>query len=174
MCTRNQLCLKRLKFIEHKGYDNWYVLSLERITAFLTIWNKTHLKLLLSGENQMGFVPMYKQIVHAIQIQLTSLLEGSEQRNKFYKKREIKSEDKTLEIFKSLFKDSAKYYTSVFENDKSQNEHDLVIEYGETIFIVEVKASKVRNLLDTLTKLIIELREILRVMVVSKRAMTKA
>lgn len=100
------------------------------------IWKKS---------DELLFVPMYKQIIHAIQIQLTSLLEDSEHKAKFYKNRDNKSEDRTLEIFKNLFKDSAAYYTSVFENDKSQNEHDLLVQYGETLFIVEVKASKVKE-----------------------------
>jgi len=91
------------------------------------------------------FVPLYKQIIDAIQIQLTSLLENSEHKARFYKNRDNKSEEKTLEIFKKLFKDLATYYTSVFENDKSQNEHDLLINYEETVLIVEVKASKVKE-----------------------------
>lgn len=85
------------------------------------------------------------KLIHAIQIQLTYLIENSEHRSNFYKNRDNKSEEKTLEIFRKLFKDSAKYYTSVFENDKSQNEHDLLIEYEGTIFIIEVKASKVKE-----------------------------
>lgn len=100
------------------------------------IWRKS---------DEILFVPLYKQIIHAIQIQLTSLLEASEHKARFYKNRDNKTEDKALEIFKKLFKDSATYYTSVFENDKSQNEHDLLIKYGETVFIVEVKASKVKE-----------------------------
>ncbi|MFS0594480.1 hypothetical protein AB1L05_23175 [Cytobacillus horneckiae] len=91
------------------------------------------------------FVPIYKQIIHAIQIQLTALLEDSEHKAKFYKNRDNKSEDKALEIFQRLIKDSANYYTSVFEDNKSQNEHDILIKYGETLFIVEVKASKVKE-----------------------------
>ncbi|TLS36791.1 hypothetical protein [Pseudalkalibacillus caeni] len=100
------------------------------------IWRKS---------DEILFVPMYKQIIHAIHIQLTELLENSEHRTKFYKNRDKKSEDKTLEIFQGLFKDSATYYTSVFENNKSHNEHDILIKYGETLFIVEVKASKVKE-----------------------------
>lgn len=100
------------------------------------IWRKS---------NEILFVPLYKQVIHAIQIQLTSLLEDSEHKARFYKNRDNKTEDKTLGIFKKIFKDSASYYTSVFENDKSQNEHDLLIKYRETVFIVEVKASKVKE-----------------------------
>lgn len=95
--------------------------------------------------DKLLFVPMCVQILHAIQIQLTSLLESSEYKEKFYKNRDKKSEEKTLEIFQGVFKDSANYYTSVFENNKSQNEHDLLIECGDTVFIVEVKASKVKE-----------------------------
>lgn len=101
------------------------------------IWRKS---------DELLFVPMYKQIIHAIQIQLTSLLESSEQhREKYYKNRDAQAEDKALKIFKRLFKEKATYYTSVFENDKSQNEHDLLIKQDNTIFIVEVKASKVKE-----------------------------
>jgi len=99
------------------------------------IWRKS---------DELLFVPLYKQVIHAIQTQLTSLLENSEHNAKFYKNRDNKSEDKTLEIFERLFKDTATYYTSVFENDKSQNEHDLLIIYEETVLIIEVKASKVK------------------------------
>lgn len=101
------------------------------------IWRKS---------DELLFVPIYKQIIHAIQIQLTALLESSEQyKDKYYKNRDAQVEDKTFEIFKTLFKDKATYFTSVFENDKSQNEHDLLVMFDNTIFIVEVKASKVKE-----------------------------
>ncbi|MGD7025134.1 hypothetical protein ACQCVK_21450 [Rossellomorea vietnamensis] len=91
------------------------------------------------------FIPIYKQIIHAILIQLTILMEKSNKKNLFYKNRDNKTEEKTEEVFKDFFGESAKYYTSVFENDKSQNEHDLVIECDNNILIIEVKASKVKE-----------------------------
>ncbi|MGG1632354.1 hypothetical protein [Rossellomorea sp. NRS-1567] len=91
------------------------------------------------------FVPQYKQIIHAIQIQLTLLMEDSEHRERFYRNRDKQTEKKTLEIFRRFFKDAANYYTSVYENEKSENEHDLLIQYRDTIFIIEVKASKMKE-----------------------------
>lgn len=116
----------------------------ERNFFYYTESNPFEVSPIWKKSEELLFVPLYKQIIHAIQIQLTSLLENSEHKARFYKNRDNKSEDKTLEILKKLFKDSATYYTSVFENDTSQNEHDLLIEYGETVFVVEVKASKVK------------------------------
>lgn len=100
------------------------------------IWRKS---------DDLLFVPIYKQIIHAILIQLTLVMEGSQKKNLFYKNRDNKTEEKAEEVFKDFFGESAKYYTSVFENDKSQNEHDLLIEYDNNLLIVEVKASKVKE-----------------------------
>lgn len=100
------------------------------------IWKKS---------DDLLFVPMHKQVIHAIQLQLTALMENSNLKTSFYKNRDNKTEEKTEELFRSFFKEKANYYTSVFENDKSQNEHDLVIEHDNNLFIVEIKASKVKE-----------------------------
>ncbi|XCA82855.1 hypothetical protein ABKJ26_11560 [Exiguobacterium mexicanum] len=91
------------------------------------------------------FIPLTKQLLHAMQIQLSDFLEQSEISAQYYKNRDSQTEKKTLEISKSFFGKKAEYYTSVFENDKSYNEHDLVVIYERNILIVEVKASKVKE-----------------------------
>jgi hypothetical protein len=117
----------------------------EREYNFYTEPNPFETSPIWKKSKDLLFIPMYKQIIHAILIQLTSIMEKSNKKNLFYKNRDNKTEEKTEEVFRNFFGESAKYYTSVFENDKSQNEHDLVIEYDNNLLIVEVKASKVKE-----------------------------
>lgn len=91
------------------------------------------------------FCPFYKQIINAIYEFLYRSLEDSKLANSFYKKRDLESERQTREIFKKLFSEEAKYYSSIFETPNSQNEHDLLIEYRDVLIIVEIKASKIKE-----------------------------
>ncbi|MCP3026909.1 hypothetical protein [Halobacillus sp. A5] len=100
------------------------------------IWKKS---------DNLLFIPIQKQIIHAIYIQLSSLMENSKLKLSFYKNRDNQTEKKAGNIFKGFFKEKANYYTSVFEDNQSQNEHDLVIEFENYLLIVEVKASKVKE-----------------------------
>lgn len=94
---------------------------------------------------QYLFVPIYKQIIHAIDLRLSSLLESSEFKTRYLKNRDMQTEKKVTDLFKSFFGTQAKYYTSIFETNKSENEHDLLIEFKNNLLIVEVKASKVKE-----------------------------
>ena len=59
--------------------------------------------------------------------------------------RSIESENKTLSIFKVLFKEKADYFQNIFEEPNTQFEHDILIIFEKNIFIIEVKSGKKRE-----------------------------
>lgn len=84
-------------------------------------------------------------LMNAIYILLNSILEKSREKEKFFKTRSIESENKTLSIFKVLFKDKADYFQNIFEEQNKQFEHDILIIFKKIIFIIEVKSGKKRE-----------------------------
>ncbi|SDZ79141.1 hypothetical protein SAMN05421743_101215 [Thalassobacillus cyri] len=100
------------------------------------IWKKT---------DKVLFVPLYKQVIHAIYLQLITVVESSELKSNFYRNRDHQTEKKAENLFKGFFKEKGNYYTSVFEDNQSQKEHDLVIKFENYLLIVEIKASKVKE-----------------------------
>ena len=84
-------------------------------------------------------------LMNAIYILLNNILEKSRKKGKFFKTRSIESENKTLSIFKVLFKDRADYFQNIFEEPNKQFEHDILIIFEKNIFIIEVKSGKKRE-----------------------------
>jgi len=84
-------------------------------------------------------------LMNAIYILLNNILEKSTEKEKFFKTRSIESENKTLSIFKVLFKDKADYFQNIFEEQDKQFEHDILIIFKKIIFIIEVKSGKKRE-----------------------------
>ena len=119
-----------------RGKKKFYYYTEKNPFEISPIWRKN---------DSFLFVPIYKQIIHAIDLRLSNLLESSEVKVKYLKNRDMQTEKKVLEIFKNFLGTQANYYTSVFETDKSENEHDLLIEFNNSLLIVEVKASKVKE-----------------------------
>lgn len=132
----------------------------EIITSFLNIFsiirekkdfkyyteeNPFELAPLLRKEDEYIFCPVYKQLLNAIFNFLYKELEKSSKRDKFYKKRDMEAEKEAEEILQNIFGDEGKYFSSVFETNDSNNEHDLFIVYKDILIIGEVKASKVKE-----------------------------
>ncbi len=86
-----------------------------------------------------------KFLIDAIYILLNNILEKSRKKGKFFKTRSIESENKTLSIFKVLFKEKADYFHNIFEEPNTQFEHDILIIFEKNIFIIEVKSGKKRE-----------------------------
>ena len=84
-------------------------------------------------------------LMNAIYILLNNILEKSTEKGKFFKTRSIESENKTLSIFKDLFKDRADYFQNIFEEQNKQFEHDILINFEKIIFIIEVKSGTKRE-----------------------------
>ncbi|PFF75825.1 hypothetical protein CN341_19705 [Bacillus cereus] len=92
------------------------------------------------------YLPIFKQLLHAINTKVFTAIENSDFRDSFYKNRDNKAEEKTRELFEKLYGKTAQYYSSVFETPDSQNEHDLLVRTKDgTVFLVEVKASKYKE-----------------------------
>lgn len=84
-------------------------------------------------------------LMNAIYILLNNILEKSTEKEKFFKTRSIESENKTINIFKDLFKNRADYFQNIFEDPNKQFEHDILIIFEKIIFIIEVKSGKKRE-----------------------------
>lgn len=83
-------------------------------------------KPIIKHENEY-YIPISKQILHAFENQFFNAIEESNRRTSFFRNRDRKSEEKTLEIFKRLLGKNAEYFSSIYERPDSQNEHDLLI-----------------------------------------------
>lgn len=91
------------------------------------------------------FCSLHRIILSAIYDFLYSSLEASSLSESFYKHRDKEAVNETLELFRKMFKEDASYYLSVFNDNKSTNENDLLVIYKDVALIVEVKASKVKE-----------------------------
>jgi hypothetical protein len=117
----------------------------ERDFFYYTESNPFESRPLWDMENGYFSIVHPKFLLNAIYSYVYKLMENSEHKQKWLKHRDEEVEQQTLELLKKLFGKSAKYYTSVFETDKSQYEHDTVVVYKRNIFIIEEKASKVKE-----------------------------
>lgn len=100
---------------------------------------------LLREGDEYVFCCVYKQLLHAIFDFLYRELEKSNKKDKFYNRRDLESEKQAEELLKNIFGDRAKFFSSVFETNDSQNEHDLFVIYDDVLVIGEIKASKVKE-----------------------------
>jgi len=113
----------------------------EKTNAFLNLFtvseNSKNFRY-YTEDNPISLHPLYKIneeellninnrfIMNAIYILLNNILEKSRKKEKFFTTRNIESENKTLSIFKVLFKDKADYFQNIFEEPNSQFEHDIL------------------------------------------------
>jgi len=88
----------------------------------------------------LGFIGLLHQAIYR---QLYDFLAESTISERFYKNRDRASEKKVEEIFNDFLSESDyKIFTNIFEDEKSQNEHDLIIIIENNLLIIETKASK--------------------------------
>lgn len=81
----------------------------------------------------------------AVQNKIDQYFKESKFNDRFRKARDIKLEQDAKEVFGELLPENSIVLESVFENNKSSNEHDLVIITDRTILIVEAKAAPRRE-----------------------------
>lgn len=81
----------------------------------------------------------------AVQNKIDQYFKDSKFNDRFRKARDIKLEQDAKEAFSELLPENSIVLESVFENNKSSNEHDLVIITNTTILIVEAKAAPRRE-----------------------------
>lgn len=117
----------------------------QRAFRYYTESNPVEEKPIWRASKDTIFCPFLEQILNGIFNFHCRLLENSEHRESFYRHRDKVAEDKALNIFKELFQDEADYYVSIYENDKSEREHDLLVVFKQNVLICEVKASKIKE-----------------------------
>lgn len=84
-------------------------------------------------------------ILLAIQNKIDKFFKESKFSERFRKARDMKLEQDTKEAFSELLPENSIVLESVFENNKSSNEHDLLIIAKRSILIVEAKAAPRRE-----------------------------
>lgn len=123
----------------------WKLFSIQRgdIKSFtyLTEHNPAQDRPLYLIDKTTALVPS----VHAVYLAVMSIGErsllNSDQRDSYLRHRDQTLEDETVFLFRQYFGPDAQVATSVFETSKQQYEHDLVVKWNRTLFIVEAKAS---------------------------------
>lgn len=89
--------------------------------------------------NQAAFVIPH-HIYAAVLATFEEVLTGGPHRDSYFKFRDRKVEAETAAALGRLFL-GARIYTGVFEAPNTQHEHDVVLIYGDTCIVAEVKAS---------------------------------
>lgn len=88
----------------------------------------------------LGFIGLLHQAIYR---QLYDYLAESSIAERFYKNRDKSAEKKVEEIFNDFLSGCEyKIFVNIFEDEKSQNEHDLLIIIENDLLIIETKASK--------------------------------
>lgn len=110
--------------------------------TYITDTNPAEDRPLFKDKDGGYFCPVINSVYVAILLKLERLLEASEQRESYFRRRDQILESEVLREFKNFFGDNAKYYQNLYETSDLQNEHDCVVVSGESnIYIVEAKAS---------------------------------
>lgn len=114
----------------------------------------------LVTEDSVNFIlPSVNFLLNAIQIQIEDFFKTSKEAERYRRARDLKLEQDTKKAFEELMPSGTSILESVFENDKSTNEHDLVIFYERKILIIESKASPRREPLRDPTKAFTRIRD---------------
>lgn len=88
--------------------------------------------------------PIQRQIINAVEEQLYQFC-NSKFGAKFTRHRDLSAEERTISVFEKLFESNYSIYTSVYESNDSQNEHDILIIHKDKCLICEVKAKRIRE-----------------------------
>nr|WP_283703646.1 SEC-C metal-binding domain-containing protein [Clostridium perfringens] len=136
------------KYGELKGNKLIELFSLQRKSRDFLYYNKNNIfeeKPLCWIDEYRLFIVNPKIVLSAIYKYVISFLEELDNKNKikYYEARGNKTEELTLNLFRKIFGEEAKYYKSVCEIYGSE-EHDLLIEYEGELFIIEIKSSKTK------------------------------
>ena len=132
-----------LKNDEYRKVCDFFSLSKSDGTFFhYTEKNPFESKPIIKTENNKYIIPLYKQLPIAIDMNLREMISD---KDAFYKRRDKALENKLFIEFSLLGKDSCSVYQSVYEEPTSRYEHDLLIQHGKTLLIIEAKAKRIRE-----------------------------
>ncbi|PAX80016.1 hypothetical protein [Citrobacter sp. TSA-1] len=108
---------------------------------YITDENPFSYKPIVTVNNLDYMLPSANAAYEAIILNLEKFFKESKHNDKFRKARDNRLEHETFCTFRDFFPESTTILESVFETNKSHNEHDLIIFHNKTILIVEAKAS---------------------------------
>lgn len=108
---------------------------------YITDENPFSYKPIVTVNNLDYMLPSANAAYEAIILNLEKFFKESKHNDKFRKARDNRLEHETFCTFRNFFPESTTILESVFETNKSHNEHDLIIFHDKTILIVEAKAS---------------------------------
>ena len=111
-----------------------------------------------------------KALLNAIYGLLYRTMESSSHKENWYRLRDKTMENQSSEILENMLGENAQFFRSVFEGDDSQKEHDLLVVLGRNLFIVEAKASKMKEPMRDAEKAYVRIRRDFR----SDRGIQKA
>lgn len=91
------------------------------------------------------YCPFSRYELEAIYRFLYKFMQKSSNSERFYKYRDKQVESQVKKEMEKLFKNDAVYYSSIYENNKSHHEHDIIVILENTLIIIEVKAFKLKE-----------------------------
>lgn len=100
---------------------------------------------ILTEDNDLFYLCSINYLYLAIQINFENSLKQTSISEKFRKHRDMLLEKDSAEMFREFLPKDALIFESVFENNKSTHEHDLLILHERVAIIVESKASPRRE-----------------------------
>ena len=95
----------------------------------------------------------------AIHEQAERLILSSSSKDRYLKYRDKTLEEEVLESFKKLLGGGSEYYQNIYEDDKKQHEHDLVISNNQFTLFIEAKASPPKEPLRDPEKAFVRIRD---------------
>lgn len=109
--------------------------------TYITDSNPAERRPIFKNKKGKYLCPAINSLYTAILLGLENLLQTSEQKEKYFKNRDMRLEQETFIAFNNFFGNGAVYYTNIFESIDLQHEHDCVIVGQENLYIIEAKAS---------------------------------
>lgn len=109
--------------------------------TYLTERNIAEEKPLFQIEEGVAFCPVSNALYWAILKVTESHLNSSPSRDNFLKKRDRTLELEVEQTLQRIFGSAAVFYSQVFETETLQHEHDLIVVWNSSLFVIESKAS---------------------------------
>lgn len=138
-------------FVSTKGHTNEI--------KYITDENPLEYSPIITVDNNHYTLSSINFILLAIQKKIEKFFKNSKYADSFRKARDKKLEQDTRDTFNELLPVNAILLESVFENNKSSNEHDIVIIVGRAVLVIEAKAAPRREPLREPSKAFTRIRD---------------
>lgn len=109
--------------------------------TYLTERNPADTRPLILLSDGVAMLPNPSTLLLALHAQMGDTLVESHSRERFYRRRSAWLEERAERTLERLFGSTAEYYRNVYETSTAHHEHDLVIRWRDSVFVVEAKAS---------------------------------